>query len=124
MKKDTVDRRKEQRFKVKEGAYAVLKPYTSKLGQIIDISKNGLSFQYVLNSEQALNASHVDILLPDSGFFLDNLQFKPVLESKISKDFSFSTLTVMRYSLEFENLTTDKRNSLEYFIQNHTMGPA
>ena len=42
----TISRRSHKRFKVKEGAFAVLYSNSSKLAQIIDISMAGFSFRY------------------------------------------------------------------------------
>ncbi len=43
-RKEFVKRRKNSRFKVDEGAFAVPKPRTTVMGQIIDISNGGLTF--------------------------------------------------------------------------------
>ena len=41
------ERRKEKRFFVQDGAFAVASPFSLLLGQIIDISTEGLSFHYI-----------------------------------------------------------------------------
>jgi hypothetical protein len=43
---EKISRRSHRRFKVKDGAFAVLYQYSSKLAQIIDISIAGFSFRY------------------------------------------------------------------------------
>ena len=48
--------RKYQRFKAQDGAFALLWPYFSKRGQIIDISLGGLAFRYIASEEES-NAS-------------------------------------------------------------------
>jgi hypothetical protein len=54
--KRTVERRKNKRYKVIEGAYATISPNSQKLDQIIDISMDGVCFKYIDTSNDYQNS--------------------------------------------------------------------
>lgn len=62
--KELFERRKHKRFHVQDGAFAVLRPhYAELLGQIIDISRGGVSFRYIASEELSNGSFKLDILL-------------------------------------------------------------
>ena len=58
-----IERRKHKRFQAQEGAYALLKDNSSKLGQIKNISKGGLAFSYIVNGGQVHESFNIDIFM-------------------------------------------------------------
>ena len=60
-RKDNKERRSFKRFRAKEGAFAVLRPQCTKLGQIVDISEGGLAFHYASTGNQKNGEHEVDI---------------------------------------------------------------
>ena len=70
--KEHVERRQMKRFKVAEGAFAALMNHGSKLGQIKDISKTGLSFRYIDSEEEQAEARELKIILGSGGLCLIN----------------------------------------------------
>ena len=68
-KEHVTARRKDKRFRVKDGALAAVRPYLvdrNPIGSIVDISMSGLSFTYFANNEMAQE-------LPPGGHFLSSL---------------------------------------------------
>ena len=50
--KDISEHRKHKRFKVQEGAIAVLHDQKYKLGPVIDLTRDGLAFRYVYKEKK------------------------------------------------------------------------
>ena len=118
------ERRQQKRFKAQEGAFAALVDQESRLGQIKDISLQGLSFRYIDSSEKLENASELKIILGNQGLYLDKVPFKKICDFEIESEFSFSTVKMRQIGLKFGELTPGQRNRLDRFIKNHTTGEA
>ena len=115
------ERRRQKRFKAAEGALAALVDQESRLGQIKDISIQGLSFQYIDSDEKIENAKELKIILGHQGLYLDKVPFKKISDFKIESEFSFSRVKMRQIGLEFGKLTAEQRMKLERFIQYHTL---
>ena len=116
------ERRQQKRFKAAEGAFAALVDQESRLGQIKDISLRGLSFRYIDSHEKLENASELKIILGKRGLYLDKVPFKKISDFEIESEFSFSMVKMRQIGLEFGVLTTEQKQQLQRFIQNHTIG--
>ena len=133
-----ISRRIHKRFKVKEGAFAVLFQNSSKLGQITDISMGGFSFRYcdsqfIDNDRdgqaffyhdhrmQLENLSFFDIFLVDSGIFLNRIPCKIVSTFEIEDLDSSVPISMKRCGIQFDGLLPDQISDLEYFIKNCTL---
>ncbi len=121
--KKHVERRQMKRFKVAEGAFAALVNQGSKLGQIRDISKAGLSFRYIDSEEEpGGEARELKIILGSGGLCVDKVPFKKVADFEIKSEFSFSSIRMRQIGLQFGDLTPEQKVRLNNFIQNHTLG--
>ena len=76
------DRRKSKRYKMKDVAFAVLTSGSDEeLGQVINISRGGLAFEYFVGSRQIRDAKYLDIMLTKNELYInkisrpDNLRF-------------------------------------------------
>ena len=119
-----VERRQHPRFKAAEGVFAALVNHSSKLGQIKDISKMGLSFRYIDHGGQAGEASELKIIIGSGGLYLDKVPFTKVADFQVRSEHSFSSLKMRQIGLQFGELTRQQRIRLENFIQKHTIGEA
>lgn len=122
--KGCVERRQMKRFKVAEGAFAALVNHGSKLGQIRDISKLGLSFRYIDSEEEHPDARELKIILGSGGLCVDRVPFKKVSDFEIKSEFRFSSIKMRQIGLQFGDLTPEQQVRLNNFIQNHTIGEA
>ena len=118
------ERRQEKRFKAAEGAFAALVDQESRLGQIKDISIQGLSFRYIDSHEKLENADELKIILGDQGLFLDQVPFVKISDFEIESEFSFSTIKMRQIGLQFGELTPQQKLRLDQFIEYHTVGEA
>ena len=133
-----ISRRSHKRFKVKDGAFAVLYQDSSKLAQILDISPAGFSFCYSDSqffdndrSGQAFlyhdecqrikDLSNFDIFLVDSGIYLDRIPCKIVSNFVLEDSGSPNSVTMRRCCIQFDALLPQQISDLEYFINHCTL---
>jgi hypothetical protein len=115
-----MERRRHKRSRSKEGAYAILSGPVSKMGQILDISRGGLSFRYIDIGDRPRKTCVLDILRDDNAFRLENVGFKVISDLDASKDFPFSTIPMRRCGGEFTGLSNGQIYDLEYVIESYT----
>ena len=116
--REHIERRQWKRFKVAEGAFAVLTNHSNTLGQIKDISENGLSFRYIDSQEGRSEARELKIILSSGGLCLEGVPFKEVTDFEIKSEFSSSSIKMRRIGLEFGQLTPNQQMRL----RNHFLG--
>lgn len=100
-----------ERFKIKEGALALLDcaiPF-----HIIDISTNGLAFRYVGVEKWFDDPVEIDIVHND--FSLKNLMVQTVSDLQVSNGF----MKTRRHSVTFRKLSPIQLQQLEQFIQQY-----
>jgi hypothetical protein len=123
-KKKPVERRKHKRFKVPKDAFVVLRSDYLKLGQIEQVSMNGLQFLYA-TSEGSLNAPfELDIFLAGTAFYLYKVPFQTVSDSETVNETPFPSLPMRHCAVQFGEMAPNQRSQLEYFIQNYTADEA
>jgi hypothetical protein len=118
------ERRKNRRFFAKKGAFAGLRNNPGKVGQIVDVSLEGLSFCYVADNMQSGESSESDIVLVGGSFQLNNIPSRIIWDLTVNEKIDFSSITMMRIGVKFEKLTPEQRGQLSYFIKNYTAGNA
>jgi hypothetical protein len=150
-RKKSLDRRKQKRFQIRRGAFclirsnptkltdidymsmgqiamATLKSRPNKMGQIKDISMDGLSFRYVnpqdrpyesLESAGTDQSLELDILMADCRFYLSNLPFRTIFDVDIKDNRSFNTIKMKHLGVRLGPLMQNQRESLADLIQNH-----
>ncbi len=116
-----VERRQQPRYKAVDGVFAALVNHNSKLGQIKDISKIGLSFRYIDSGDPSDEPTELKIIVGERGVYLDNLPFRKVNDFEIKNEYSFSALRMRQIGLQFGKLTPQQRIRMERLLQNHTI---
>jgi len=119
-----VESRKYKRFKVKKGAFAILWPHSKKIGEIIDISRNGLAFSYFADENLPNRSTAVDIFWHDHSFYLDSIPCKTVYEIEIADEPPSTQSKMMRIGVQFEDVIASKSSQLNHFMQNYIIGEA
>jgi hypothetical protein len=110
------------RFKVPSGLFAVARDHRERIGQIIDISKSGLVFQYVSAEGVAGDELEIDILATsagdnDRGFRVKGLPARKVADYEFTDESGTGLLTLRRCSVKFERLSPEQNSILESFIR-------
>jgi hypothetical protein len=127
--KPPVDRRRERRFQIHGGGFAVLRPYFYKQGQIIDVGKGGLAFRYVTSmevpNESLRSNTSLDIFPPECQtlgvpitWCLREVPVKTVSDFELVR-ISFGSTAQRRCSVKFGELTQDQESALEDFIHHY-----
>jgi len=142
-KKEVVEYRDYERFKVKSGAIAMIKPLpakqeqtknmsvdgnafaaTAKYCQIINISKGGLAFRYIDRNGESNEPFELDVLfIKDSICFtyLRNVPFKIVWTSNAASKNSSSNLRTKLLGVQFGKMMPNQISQLDRFIQECTI---
>ena len=120
-KTEHTERRHHQRYKVKNGAIAAMMA-NNRLGQIMDVSQGGLSFRYIEDSGGPHESCELKILMPEAGFYLDDLNFKTVSDFPVERNLPFRSIQMRQTGLQFIELTPKQEFQLEQFISHHTIG--
>lgn len=118
--KKMIEQRKHRRFQVKDGTYAVLKYKPAVMGEIMNMSKDGLAVQYS-NTEQQLSESfEVDIFRTDNSFYIEKLHVKTISDFQIEEAFALGAKNIRQRGVKFEGLNPIQLFQLYYFLQNYT----
>ncbi len=120
---ELVNERRYARFRVPpDNAYAVFWRHwfrSSIMGNIVDISLDGLCFRYIASGKSLNRLSLIDILLTDGSFCLNKIQVKTIsdfeIDGKPSVDFK-----TRQCGVQFGSLTDNQKSDLRYFIQTYT----
>ena len=119
-KEELIERRKHKRFKVKGGAFAVSTPDYKNLGQIKDISKGGLAFQFIENSEQTKGSIEIEIFSTVGDFYLKKLPVRTVLDFEVDNTVSSNSMPMRQWSMQFGKLNHLQKLLLDFFLQKYT----
>ena len=120
-KKEQVEQRQCKRFRVREDTVVTFRSPEAGMGRLIDISVNGLTFDWVTSEVLPIEATKLDICRADSLFILYNLPCQCIWELSIYEKRPTS-LHRKRCGVKFGELTSDQKSQLDHFIQNHTTG--
>lgn len=112
------ERRKDQRFKVKERAFAgFIRPDSDdifQLGQIIDISKGGFCSHFIPTKKIDEPVSHVSIFGQTDAFLkVEKIPCKIIYDRKIP----WSELREIRCGIEFLIHSSSQESQIEEFIR-------
>jgi len=117
---DIIERRKHKRFRAKKGAFAVLKTDYNLLGQIVDISKGGLSYRYSGHAALSEDSVEVEIFSIDNDFYMKKLPVKTVSDFKVDTTIFYDSLPMRQLSVEFGKMNPNQTLLLDYFLSKYT----
>ncbi len=124
------EKRNFERYIAREHAFALLKPYCDKLGQIKDISRSGIAFEYLVFDElhegvRLAEQLRLDIILTPEALYLSHVPCEVIYDDVVNEE---SPLLVQgiesrRCGLKFGKLTEDQAGTLETFLEKHVLRP-
>ena len=123
------EKRKYVRFLAEPNTYAALGSSFTKIGKIRDISMGGVAFEYYSGSED-LNQydSTVTIFITVNNFYLENIPCQMIYDRPKCGSNKATALNsnykVRRCGIQFMTMSENKRQRLEYFLNNQTRGIA
>lgn len=107
-----VDRRRNERFRVRSGALVKYNRHAAKLGQTLDISLGGLAFNYAARRRLPQASCVIEILFADYGFFLNEIGFETVWDIK-TQALPASSMAIRQRGVKFIGLTRHQEVQLE-----------
>ena len=137
-----VEKRAHKRFRVNNDAFALIRPasaekirvsdrsmaeiacsvYRSKpvrFGRIDNISMGGLSFRYISGEERSNQSLVLDLLVAESGFYLENLMFRDIDDVEMDSDSTINSFKMRLNRVQFERLEPAATMKLQHFVENY-----
>jgi hypothetical protein len=111
------ERRKTVRAPAKEGVFVTLGPSFTKLGQVMDISKRGLSFRYIDDGKSPVATSWLTLFIVGDDFLLERVNFKLVSDQEVTNEYPNSVLRVRKCSVQFQTLSEGQLDKLDYILR-------
>ena len=105
-----------------EIAFTIIKSKPLRMGRIVEISRHGLTFDYIENDEICSKNAEMDILVVDDNFHIRRLPFELVKDALIEADMPFDSLTMKRMTVQFNSLTYHQKRKLDHFLEHYTSG--
>ncbi len=112
-----------KRYKVLDGIFVLLHPssHSSRLGGMVDISKGGLSFQFIDTKGVENSYSELDIFVSGHGIKVESLPFEIISDIMMETESPFYPVVTRRLGVKFSPLTEAKKNQIYSFIQKHAI---
>ncbi len=108
------DQRRYERFQAQTGSCATVMSDIVKTGQVVDISRGGLSFCYYFTDQKIEYDPSDRLSLLSDGFYLMNLPYKVVTDFEVGAD------NERRCNIQFGDLSENQIIQIDYFICNYT----
>ena len=110
------ERRMYRRYPVRDGVVAVLSPCCNITGQIINISKGGLTFRYLFNAEQVVSRAATEVCLRRNGVCIEMLPCTTVSDREVRHDGDRRDLKTRERRIRFGELSYHKATQLNHFL--------
>ncbi len=118
------ERRKNQRFQVKERVFAFPEQHVCELGQILDISRGGLSFRYIDDREPSTAGSFtLDLFMHGNDFCIKKLRVRTASDISLEEDYNslITPIQLRRRGVQFLDLSEEQLSELNQFLKNCTL---
>ena len=99
---------------------AVFKCNPLEIGEITDISRGGIAFQYIQKERELEDVETLDILVAEDDFYLQDLRIKVVSDVPVAGDLGLGPFTTRRMGAQFQDLTPEQETALARFISHST----
>ncbi len=111
--------RQNQRFKVQGMVIAVARSSSLSSGNIKEISRSGLMFQYRANGNRRMIPQQLDILWADyvAMYHLEKIPVRIVSDILVENDGKSDKSATRRQAVAFENLTSHHENQIVRLIR-------
>jgi hypothetical protein len=121
-----MEKRRYPRFLVKEHAVVAVQNGFNRIGKIKDVSLGGLSFEHTYDTELNYADSKKNLFLWVDDFTLYKIPCRIVYDSPLPIPSEYRSLTIQlttrRCGVEFQFLTDDQVDRLNFFLKTYTIG--
>lgn len=98
---------------------AVIKSKPVRMGEIKDVSRSGLAFQYPAGRSRTSVAHKIDIVLAENALCLKGLNFKSIAETEVDEGRPYAPIKTKQQQIQFIDLTKGQQAMLDHLIQTH-----
>jgi hypothetical protein len=106
---------------MKDVAFAVLRSESDEeLGQVINISRGGLAFEYFVGSKRIRDAKYLDLMVTKNDLYINKIPVRTISDFEIKNELPFNTIAKRQQSVCFEALTLEQEKQVEFLIDHHT----
>ena len=128
-RKEFIERRKHERFKVKNGAIVIIRlsnvfGTTHKYCQIINISQGGLAFRYIIKTSESIDPVKLDLLFIQDSIcynYLKYLSIQTIWFSNLDNKTSVSKLKIRQQGALFGKMVPKQIAQLDRFLEKCTI---
>jgi len=119
------EKRRDARYVAHENVIAALQNGGTTVGKVRDVSKGGLSFEHIIYDEES-NAKSMgrDIFIFVDGFSIRRVACKVIydipVEAAEGDDLFITRLTTRRCGVQFETLSGEQKEKLDFLLQTYT----
>ena len=111
--------RQDKRFRPSIPTFVKLRSGSEEdIGQLIEISRGGLSIQYFINEEKTRTYSELDIFTSDADFAIKAVPIQNISDGEL-RGLPFETEIIRRHGIKFEEMTEEQNSQLDYFLANY-----
>jgi hypothetical protein len=115
------DKRNDKRFQVKRFTFVKLWSESNEdIGQLLDISKRGLSLRYFSKAQNPSNFSHLSIVSSECDSAIDKIPFTVVSDTDLANGSQSGPIIFRRAVVKFGQLTSQQLSKLDDFLKKHT----
>ncbi|MBI5557818.1 MAG: hypothetical protein HY885_09290 [Deltaproteobacteria bacterium] len=112
------ERRKEKRFRMRDGTYAFLRASANKTGQVIDLSRTGLAFSYSSHHGIPVESRGLLDLMAEEGVLLERISYITINDCLINcETFFVPGITLRRRCVKFDTLSPEGILSIQSIIE-------
>ena len=116
------DKRNDKRFQVKKFTFVKLWSESNEdIGQLLDISKRGLSLRYFAKDQNPSNFSHLSIVSSECDSDIDKIPFTVVSDTELANGSQSDPIIFRRAVVQFGQLTSQQLSELDDFLKKHTI---
>jgi hypothetical protein len=116
----TFKRRLHHRFRLKNGAYAVLRYKPAEMGLIVNMSKDGLAVRYSTGKAQLGEVPEIDIFMIDCHFYIANVPVKTIADFELTGKPAFDSEIIRQRCFQFGEMKSRQLFQLNYLLENYT----
>ena len=117
----SIEKRKHKRFKVKERVFVEVSVKPIKVGEMIDISAGGLSFQYLANGDIDPKILQIKIEYLPNGFSSELMTVRTVWDDIVIPKYWTETIKTRRRGVCFERLNESQKYQIDHLIEKYAV---
>jgi len=120
------ERRRNVRLNPKELTFVAVRPEFSRSGELFNISRGGLCFQYLRKQNLAVEVAQtfkIDIFIINNGYYLPKVPCTLVydVEEKKGPTLFPMSFEFRRCGLQFGKLSQEQASQVKLYLSNHTV---